>query len=155
MRIARGPRPWPIHAFAMFVLGAAIVGLTNGLMRIDDYNFLPFNPYTGESLSRDEKIIVVSAEFTIVCIPLVAIWVFGSRIARWVLAAFMVLGIVSWISIADSRYWAYVAEAGPTVIIAQLPKLVVWIAVALLFLPSSHRWLNQQRKMEVDPETFA
>lgn len=152
MKWRRGPRPWSIHLFAILFLAVAIVGLAGGLIRIDDYNYLPINPATGEALSRDEKIVFISAEFTIVCIPIVAIWLFGSRVARWIVTTFVLLGAVFWISQMDEHYWAWVWEGRGETLLALSTRFGIWIAVFLLFLPPSVKWLRNE---QIDLETFA
>ncbi len=152
MKLAKGPRPWPIHVFAVLLLTAGLIDLVRGLSYVGNYNFGGFNPLTGEKLSDDALIVLISAQFTIVCIPVIAIWLFGSSIARWLVAFFVILGAASFVVQVDARYFAMLLEHYPKIIGGLASKFATWLGVALLFLPQSSRWFSQ--KPEVDHATF-
>ena len=151
MKWRKGPRPWTIHAFAAIFLATGFIDLIRGLSSVGNYNFAGFNPFTGERLSDDAVIVMVSAGFTIVCIPVVAIWLFGNNIARWIVTLFTLWGVVSFGMHLDERYVAVLLEHSGAVW-SLIPKIATWVGVLMLFLPASRSWFA--RKQEVEHAIF-
>ncbi|MFU7527026.1 hypothetical protein [Qipengyuania sp. ASV99] len=146
MKIAKGPRPWPIHLFAALLLSSGLAQLISGLSRVGDYNFGGFNPITGEWLSDDALIVMLSAEFTIVCIPIVAIWLFRSRIARWLITIFVLWGAITWLMHLNARHLDLLLQLNSQYIFSITVRVITWLAVLLLFLPQSARWFAQLKE---------
>ena len=88
------PKPWPIHAFAFWMLVFAtfdlLVALGN-LERAQDFLelFVPIFDWT-----RDWTIVLYSAVYSIVLIPVIAIWGFASRVARLLLTAMCLYSVM-------------------------------------------------------------
>lgn len=96
---------------------------------------------------RETTIVAIFTEFTIALIPLIWIYVFAVRGARWVILAFGVLKLVFAIRpfLAAIRFDAI----EPLSLIE--PALLI-LALAMLFTPSAGRWLRLRK--EIDPATF-
>lgn len=130
-------RPWPIHAFAAILLGIGLQALIGGLANIEGWlvqyeTLAPDFPW-----DRDWVIVVLSARFTIVCIPVIAIWGFRSLAARILICLFTffpMAGLVRNLS-GDLTF----DDAEPVV-----ATLLMIVACALLFLPSAQRWFSPE-----------
>jgi len=81
MTLANGPRPREVHIFALIFIAVGLWNLLQALTDIDSARAM-LSSFLDREVSRDEAIILVSARFTIVLIPVAAIWLFASRIAR-------------------------------------------------------------------------
>jgi hypothetical protein len=122
MRLRRGPRPLAIRVFAAAFLAAALLRLGRGL---DDLPLaetiyaanLPWWPW-----DRDWTIVALSAEFTIALIPLVWIYLFAARFARWLVLGFGALRL---------------AMLDPA---ALTGAVLVAIAMGSLLTPGAARW---------------
>lgn len=79
--IARA-RPLTIHAFALIMLAIGLDGLIEGLGSIEDWVAQMTRDYPDFAWDEDAVIVLLSARFTIVCIPIAAIWVFANPFAR-------------------------------------------------------------------------
>ncbi len=126
-------RPWPIHGFAVIFLGVGLWALIGGLNDIDGWlaqyrNILPQFPS-----DRDWIIVVLSARFSIVCIPVIAIWCFRSVVARVLVCAFTLvplMGIIRQLGdTLDALSWDTMAGGGLLV-----------AGCALLYSPSARAW---------------
>ncbi|WP_120716923.1 hypothetical protein [Tsuneonella amylolytica] len=126
MKLRRGPRPWPVTVFAGVLLAAASWNLGADLK--------PALAHPVEA-ERIAMVSAASARFCILAIPAAAIWLLGSRVARWFVtlaavgfAAYKIAGTIRF-GLADGdgtgRLLAGLALNGLTV---------------LLFTPSASRW---------------
>ncbi len=134
MKLVRGPRPWSIHAFALLSLAIGIAELVEGLVVLDVSHFqssFPTIPW-----NRDWVIVYYSAMFSIVLIPLVAIWAFASRIARIIVTVFFAVAL-PWdlVVLRSAAMGALLNPLDLTIAIVRTG------AIVLLYLPASSRWL--------------
>lgn len=139
-----GPRPWPVHLFAGLLLANGIWGLIGGLSNIDlwldHYEYI----FPAIEWDRDRVIIAMSARFTIVCIPVVAIWGFASRIARWLLSVFITAS-------ALIAAWEIIGAGGDIDWQNTITLSVMVVGIALLFTPPARAWFRKEKA--IDPET--
>lgn len=142
-------RPWPVHAFAIGIGGFAIYNLVSGLLLIDPWISELNRTFPEIAWNRDSVIVALSTRFTIVMIPVVAIWGFGSRLARLLVAIMVVLTLPSAGFQVYDRFEMGILIWGRTVFFT----IIVMVLTALLFKPSARRWFSKER--EIDPATFA
>ena len=95
MKLAKGPRPWAIHTFAIILVVLGIIGLGASFFEIEEslevlQQDLPMIEWT-----RDYVIVSNFSLFTILLIPVIAVWCFASRIARLIVAVMCVLPILA------------------------------------------------------------
>ena len=92
------------------------------------------------------------ASFAIGMIINLIIWYFisarGSKIAKWILTAFVVIGLLSMLSNLNNPLGPQGISLGVTFVIA----LIQAAAIYMLFRPDSVAWFS--RKPPVDPDTF-
>ena len=88
----------------------------------------------------------LSARFSIVCIPVAAIWIWGARFARTLFTVFtFILGV---------GLIRTLAEGTATLEAWNIAKIVaLLVACALLFTPSANRWLTPPQEPR-DAEVF-
>ena len=142
MKWKRGPRPWPIHAYALVALGVGLDGYIGALHDLRGWE-LTFEDIVPQfAWNADMAIVALSARFTIVCIPVAAIWICGARIARTLVTLFTVLLIAGFIRVlADGT--------APVDALAIIKTLALGIACALLFTPPASRWLQPKKEKPV------
>ena len=147
MTATRGPRPWPIHAFAVIFLAASLIGLVLGLSDLEfaQSRFAELRP--DWAWDRDRTIIALSARASIFLIPILLVWVRGRSPARWVIGFLTSLGLVN-------ALWA-LTEAGMAGELAVhlaghaqtlLTAMALFCAAALLFTPPAKQWLLWKSK---------
>jgi hypothetical protein len=140
-RLARGPRPWPIRAFAVIVLGFGIAVYVSALRDLagsaQDLARLP----GGFLPDRDQTIVILSARLTIVAIPVAAIWFLASTIARWLVTIMLLASLPgTLLTIIDA------AQAGTTNG-HSIAGLIVGVAsIALLFTRPARDWFSRGRQ---------
>jgi hypothetical protein len=141
------PRPAPINIFAAAFLTAALLpflyGITNlGLTETRWQADMPDFAW-----SRDRVIITLSAGLSIALIPIAAVWLAASNVARW-LVSFMTLAKLPgvWMT-AD---WALRGDFGQAYLLVSFAFAI--IAVGMLFTSASSEWFA--RAKEVDPAVF-
>ena len=137
MKWRKGPRPWGVHIFAIFLLA-------NGFWTL--WTALPdFDLWEGS----ENEVVGAFTIFTIVLIPVIAIWGFGSRLARALAAIFVAPSLI----IASLEIWAALSpdSFNPARLAISVASLV---AIALLFHPSAREWFgNKNQKKELpDPK---
>jgi len=141
MKIAEGRRPWSIHTFAGIVCVAATVKLVRGLTDVEAQTIALQRAYPTLEWNNDLAIVLMSAETTIILIPVVAVWMFRSRVARilvtvmaiptvWLLAQFAFLGL---------------GASGPLL----ADSVLRVIAVALLYTPAASAWFRPEEGIDV------
>ncbi len=138
MRLARGPRPWPIWVFAAAFLGAAtysyILDLTT--LPLQQAAFEALLPWAG--WDRDWTIVALSAVLSIAFIPVLWICLFAGKVARAIVTVFTaikLLDVPAMIALYSASY--------PNVRITYfLEPALIGIAVICLFLPASRSWFN-------------
>ena len=132
----RGPRPWPIHAFAVIFLISSLMGLILGLsdLELAQSRFAELQP--DWEWDRDLTIIAVSARASIFLIPILLVWVRGRSPARWVIGFFTSLGLLNalW-ALTEAgmagEFAAHLAGHAQTLLTA----MALFCAAALLFTP--------------------
>ena len=137
MKLVRGPRPLAIRVFAAAFLAAALLRLVRGLdeRALSEFIFAAHLPWF--AWNRDWTIVVLSAEFTIALIPLMWIYLFAARFARWLVLGFGTLRLV---------FLDPAALTGP---------LLIAVAMASLLTPQADRWFAREPEGEEDgPAVF-
>lgn len=135
-------RPGSIHAYALIALAVGLDGYIGALHSLMDWELtfaqaLPQLPW-----SRDWTIVALSARFSIVCIPVAAIWFWGARLARILVTLFTVLLMAGFIQA--------LAQGGQPMEVMDIAKtLALGLACALLFTPSANRWLQPGQERPV------
>ncbi len=147
MRLAEGPRPWSIWAFCTINLLSGLFELAWGIAESGDALEALREDFPDTDWTFDHMIILNSALFSIVLIPIVAIWFFASKVARAIVTAFACLTAVGIVA----SFWAY-----PFVASEDLLETVYTVAVlgtfGWLFVPSANQWFEKVR--QIDPATF-
>jgi hypothetical protein len=148
MKWRKGPRPWSIWTFALVSTSFAV--LRTGLYFTDLAGVQEMFEHIlpGFEWNRDWVIVASSAWLTIDLIPVVLVFAFASRFARWFILGMTTLTIL--LAIYDLSQMDWVLEA---VIVASLGMIASMALVGLLFLPASNRWFANSA--EADFETFA
>jgi hypothetical protein len=146
VKIARGPRPWTIHVFAAIVIAIGLWSLIEVLLELDFHTHRLQRRLPQIAWSEDFTIVFASARFSIVCIPVVAIWAFGSRIARWLVT--MMIGYqffsLLWDGLTILRAggldgWLYYNWP------SHLTTVLLTVGIGLLFTPPSNLWFQSKR----------
>ena len=132
MKLARGPRPWPIRLFAAAFVAQALLSFGWEMAHRSGVAAWMLE-YGNVALNDDGAIVAVSVRLTIALIPVALVWFFASRFARWMVVV-MALGRLA-VSLRVTISSGGVAD--PTLFIAQALAL---IGAALLFSPSARRW---------------
>ncbi|MDJ0978545.1 MAG: hypothetical protein QNI87_08405 [Erythrobacter sp.] len=129
-------RPWSIHAFAVLILAVGLHTLITSLAHLDDWLFDFANALPQLPWNRDWVIVALSARFTIVCIPVAAIWIWRAGFARTLVTLFTFLACASLIRV--------LAEGSdPPDAMGVAKTLIIAGANALLFTPSANQWLRR------------
>lgn len=145
MTFAYGPRPWSIWLFGILLALYALFSLVSGMLFLDEQEAILRLQFPQFEWSRDWAIVWVSAQFTIVLIPLFAICLFASSVARLMVTA-MALVSAPWIG---SYLWtAY--NYGQTDWVALVQALLVVFMAGLLYVPSVSLWLRQERVSDAE-----
>lgn len=139
MKVARGPRPWSIWSFAVILTLYGLFNLVSGLTYLSEQEQLLRNQFPRIGWNADWVIVWVSAQFTIVLIPIIAIWVFASRFAR-IIVTVMALVSLPWLASYARTYSLY----GVVDWIGLMQASLVVMPAGLLFLPSASKWLRQE-----------
>lgn len=134
MKLAKGPRPLAIWAFALLWTGMILESLLNALP--------PFREW-----ENSESIVIGGFSiFTASLIPVLAVLIFASRIARalmTIMSAILLFTLLAqvWSAITLGHFDPYIA----------IHNLLMLIALGLLYLPASEEWLAQKFALP-DPE---
>ena len=147
MKVRKGRRPWPIAVYAIATLASGtfdyVRTLTDrGLLRLGLERALPMVAWNDDLL-----IVAASAIFSIVLIPLVAIWFFASRIARVIVTVMAVLFVSTLLHSAVSTGFET-----RTSIVSFVLALFAYSSVALLWVPQAKTWFR--RGARVEPAVF-
>jgi hypothetical protein len=146
MKLAKGPRPWSIWAFSILVLAQGLWHLTAEFAELYQWTSMLDTITKQVRAEVDRTIITASARFTIVCIPVVAVWAFASKIAKWLItitASYLILSkAYSAMSIAKSfglvPYFEYNWDS-------LITPIALGLASALLFTQPSVLWLQKKK----------
>jgi hypothetical protein len=146
VKIAKGPRPWTIHAFAAIVIAIGLWNLIEVLLEPDFHTHAMQRRLPQIAWIEDFTIVFASARFTIVCIPVLAIWMFASRIARWLVTIMIgyrfLMELRSFFDILPSGGldgWLYYNWPSP------LSTILLTVGASLLFIPQSNLWFRSKR----------
>ncbi|MEM6474581.1 MAG: hypothetical protein AAF687_00285 [Pseudomonadota bacterium] len=144
MKLAKGPRPWPIWLFTILTIGIALLRLSESLRPITNQRFPEYNGTMTEA-EADWLIIKSSARFTIDLIPVAWVFLFASRFARWFVTAMAFVPLV--IVFSDLEY----ASTYPRFLWFSLISAATPIMIAgLLFTPKGNRWFRPEDKKASD-----
>ena len=128
MRLRRGPRPWSVSLFAGVLLAAASWNL------IADLQPALAHPVEAERIAKVSK---ASARFCILAIPAAAIWLLGSRIARW-FVTLAAIGFATFKVAGAIRFGLPDGEAAGRL----LAGLALNASTVLLFTPAASNWFK-------------
>jgi len=118
-------------------------GLLIGLQSLDSWA-LELARFTPDRMpNRDWAIVFLSARFSIVMIPVVAIWFFTSKVARLLVSLMVMVSAIGLFS-AVQRW----LEAGGIEWETLFLILSSWVAVALLYLPAAHHWFAGEKSTD-------
>jgi hypothetical protein len=145
MRLAEGPRPWPIRLFAVLFLIAGACTLASQLRNPGAVAAMLAH-YSPALANRDGAIVAASARFTITLIPVALIWLLASPVVRWLV---LIMALVRLAGLPDMV--ASTARSGFDPL-AGVALAAVLAGAALLFTPSAAHWLH--RKGERDASAF-
>ena len=138
MKWRKGPRPWTVHVFGAALMISALITLFEALathpalLMARWYDRIPIVDWV-----PDLAIIASFTAFTIAMIPLVWIYFFGSTQARWIVLVFGLLKIALSVRALSEP----VQMKAPAIVIVE--TTLVLFALAMLFLPSTNRWLQK------------
>ena len=137
MTLVPGQRPLAIRIFAAAFLAAALLRLARGLADLPLTEAIIAVHAPWFAWNHDWTIIALSAEFTIALIPLVWIYLFAARFARWLVLVFGALRL---------------AFLDPT---ALAGTLLMAVAMASLLTAQANRWFAGRSEEEGDgPAVF-
>lgn len=149
MKLAEGPRPWSIWVFAASFCGVAAIGL---YLALSD----PFGNWSIWSQrlpdirwTEDLALVASFSMFTIALIPIV--WIFALRLkrARWVVLAFGLMKIGVRV-LHDKPVISHGGDSSSDQILRLGELGLILIALVMLFIPASTRWLDSKREGEFD-----
>ncbi|MEP2735334.1 MAG: hypothetical protein ABJP34_03465 [Erythrobacter sp.] len=145
MKLAKGPRPLSIWAYAALSLLMAAWWLVFALIDPSPDSGL-IGLATGDVLpSRDSAIIGAAARFTIMLLPVALIWFYALNFARFMTIVVTVIWAVGSTSmLADVLS---ISALAVYVIISVSPRMLI---AGLLVTPNANRWFRQE---EADVET--
>ena len=153
MKLAKGPRPWTIWAFAGIAITSASWSLLNSLLDLAGAQSLLNELPLGVEWTRDLTIIAASAVFTIKLIPSALIWFYRNKVARWFVA---IWGSIAFVMLVNFTMDLWSSTSTKV-------SLVLWLSIlrgttpsifqaVLVFTPSANRWFRQEEA--VDASTF-
>lgn len=147
MKRITGPRPLSITLFAIALLLVALAGLAEGLSDIEGAALRLSLTLPWIGWDRGATVFAIFTEFFIALIPLLWIYFFAVRGARWVVLGFGLIKLLFAIRplLATLQFGAF----EPLLL---LEPVLLAIALVMLFTPSASRWLRSRK--EVDPATF-
>ena len=136
-------RPWSIHAYAAIALAVGLDAYVGALLDLSGWELF-FEDRIADiaprfAWTRDWTIVALSARFSIVCIPVAAIWIWGARFARTLVTVFTFLLLASFIRTLALDSALLEAESA-------LKTLALGAACAALFTPSAERWLKPEEE---------
>ena len=147
MRLAKGPRPWTIWAFAIGFIALGLIDYVTAIASLEEALETLRLSAAGIDWNQDLLIVWYSALLSIVLIPVIAIWLFASRTARWIVTAMsaisllnVLLSIVFLLTSGRFEGWSFTMS------------FLSLLCVALLFAPASNRWLRKEEMS--DAATF-
>ena len=88
MRLAKGPRPWPVRLFALAFTAQALATFWHTITDLPQAQAALGASFPAVGFDRDLTIVATSAQLTIALIPVALIWFAASRLARWLVVAF-------------------------------------------------------------------
>lgn len=143
MKLRRGPRPWPVVVFCLATLTSGTFDFVlmlseRPIWRADLEISLPMVEW-----NDDLVIVMASAIFSIVIIPLVAIWFFASRIARIFVTVMALLFTLPLVVLAVLLGF----ESRADLVSFALGALSSGSA-ALLWLPQAESWFRKEESVE-------
>ncbi|MEL6878180.1 MAG: hypothetical protein AAGL68_08800 [Pseudomonadota bacterium] len=143
MKLAKGPRPAGINAFAAILLTLAAWNLVTALFDLPAQQETLAALGLGLEWNRDWTIVASSAWFTIELIPIALVWLMAKAFARWLIVGMAAIKTVLVLTNLPMLY------AFPGVLAGLSISLC---AVALLFTRGANEWFAPQG--EVDAHEF-
>jgi len=143
MKPLEGPRPWSVNLFAIAFVGLGLMALIQGLSDIEAQAIEYAGMLPRLAWDRDMTIVALSARFTIVLIPVLAVWAFANTFARLLVSLVALLGLPGLVlQIHRMVTHGIAASDGLT------PTIVMYGAIALLFTPSAAGWFRYKGASE-------
>ncbi len=148
MKVRRGERPLAIKLFAVALLLVALAGAAEGLSDLGGAALRLSLSAPWIAWDRDAVIVAIFSEASIALIPLVWIYVFAARGARWMVLGFGLIKLLLAIRplIAAVRFDTLDA-------IAFIEPALICFALVMLFTPGASRWMRRSDK-EVGSAVF-
>lgn len=131
------PRPLSIRVFTAAFLAAALVRLLQGLNDLDAAGIW-LAQYLGDvAHSPDFLIVLMSAEFSIALIPIVWIYGFANRYARWLVLGFGGAKLAAFVY--SLGLWL---DTGATLQPQYTAPVLTAVALLAILTQSASEWLN-------------
>lgn len=140
MTRALAPRPAPIRIFAGIFLALAILALLRGLTDLPAAVAAYAQQLPQMAWDTDRAIVMLSASFTIACIPVALVWFFASRFARWLVAIMVALRLTGMPVLMTGA-----VAMRPEALIGVVSTALSLIAVIMLFTPTASAWFQASR----------
>lgn len=139
MRLAQGPRPLPIRLFALLLLTQAIADCAEQMMHLADVEAMLATRLPQFAVSRDGAIISACVRLTIALVPVALVWLWASRLARW-----LVLVLAMGKLVMAPHNIALMAPDEPLSPLWLASLLLSLVGAALLFTPGASRWFARR-----------
>ena len=141
MRIARGPRPLAIRVFAASLLLFACLNLAAGLADLGRSQSILVRYVPAIAWNHDRTIVALFSQFTIALIPIVWIYVFAARFARWFILSFGLVKLAWVLFLLFAALWFGEGELLPLSL-----ALLLGTALVMLMMPQSSQWLAKKKE---------
>jgi len=139
MRLAKGPRPWSIRAFAFLFMAQAVIVFADTFVEPGWLLERLSANFPGFTFDQDAIIVLASARLTIFAIPVALVWWRASRMARLLVTVFAAIrlywlpGAIDFALSGGSLYNAWL-----------LATALCVAAVALLYTEGARSWFRQK-----------
>lgn len=140
------PRPAPIRIFAGLFLALAAIALLRGLTDLPAAIGGYAQQLPQVAWDADRAIVMLSASFTIACIPAALVWFFASRFARWLVAIMVVLRLMG----LPALMMGAVAMR-PDALLGVISTVLSIVAAIMLFTPTASAWFQASRMQDAQP----
>ncbi|MBD2843133.1 hypothetical protein [Erythrobacter rubeus] len=142
MKLAQGPRPLSINAFAVILLVIAAANLIAALLDVPAQEDNLRSLELGFDWNRDWTIVASSAWFTIELIPIALVWLAASRFARIFITCMAAVKA----ALLAANFRALLES--PTILAAECIALA---AVMLLYTRAASRWFTASKASHAAP----
>ncbi|MEO9461912.1 MAG: hypothetical protein ABJ242_04170 [Marinomonas sp.] len=144
MKLVKGQRPWPIWVFLGAFLGSAIDNYWQGMSALPLKQEIYALYFPGFDWTRDWTIVALSAVLSIAFIPAGLIFFRASKIARWLVTGFSLLGLLN----AVSMIGIWIEGSATNFTYLREPVLNL-LALVMLWSPSANRYFAKEEPVDV------